>query len=47
MIGVALAYIFDTEVINYEEKNDRSKFVVPQTRGEGALVVVMLYKARL
>ena len=41
-IGVALAYIFDTKVINYEGKQDRSPFVMPQTRGEGELVVVVL-----
>ena len=44
MIDVALAYIFDTEVIKYEGKQDRSPFVAPQTRGEGALVVVVLEK---
>ena len=47
MIGLALAYIFNTKVINYEGKQERSPFVAPQTRGEGALVVVMLEKARL
>ena len=47
MIGLALAYIFNTKVINYEGKQERSPFVAPQTRGEGALVVVVLEKERL
>ena len=44
---MALAYIFDNEVINYEVKQYRLPFVAPQTRGEWALVVVVLDKARL
>ena len=47
MIGVALAYIFNTEVINYEGNQYMSPFVAPQTRDEGALVVVVVEKARL
>ena len=47
MIGVELAYIFDAKIFNYEGKQDRSPFVAPQTRGLGALVVVVLYKACL
>ena len=47
MIGVALAYIFDAKIINYEGKQYRLPFVAPQTRGLGALVVVVLEKACL
>ena len=47
MIGVALAYIFDAKIINYEGKQDRSPFVAPQTRGLGALVVVVFEKTCL
>ena len=35
MIGVALAYIFNIKVINYEGEKDRSPFVAPHIRGEG------------
>ena len=42
---MALAYILYAEIINYEGKQDRSPFVAPQTRGSGALVVVVLEKA--
>ena len=45
MIGVALAYIFDAEIINYEGKQDRSPFVAPRSRGLGALVLVVLENA--
>ena len=45
MIGVALAYILNVEIINYEGKQDRSPFVAPQTRGLVALVVVVIEKA--
>ena len=47
MISVALAYIFNTKFINYKGEKDKSPFVAPQTRGEGALVVVVLEKERL
>ena len=47
MIGVLLAYIFDAEIINYEGTQDRSPFVAPQTRGLGAMLVVVIEKACL
>ena len=47
MIGVVLAYIFYSEVIYYEGKQDRSPFVAPHTRGFGELVVVVFYKVCL
>ena len=47
MVGVVLAYIFYAEVVNYKGKQYRSPFVAPQTRGLGALVVVVFDKACL
>ena len=45
MVGVVLPNIFYAEVINYQGEQDRSPFVVPQTGGLGALVIVMFEKA--
>ena len=47
MVGVVLSYILYAEVINYQGEQDRSPFVVPQTRGMGALVIFMFEKACL
>ena len=44
MFGVVLSYIFYDEVINYKGEQERSPFVAPQTRGLGALVIVMFEK---
>ena len=45
MVGVVIPYIFYAEVINYQGEQDRSPFVAPQTRGLGALVIVMFEEA--
>ena len=42
VVGMAVAYIFDTKVINNEAEEDRAPFVVPNTRSGGALVVSVL-----
>ena len=47
MVGVVLSYILYDKVINYQGEQDRSPFVAPQTRGLGALVIVMLEEACL
>ena len=47
MVGMVLAYIFYAKVINYKGKQDRLTFVVPQTRGLGALVIFVFEKVFL
>ena len=47
MVGVVIPYILYAEVINYQGEQYRSTFVVPQTGGLGALVIVMFDKACL
>ena len=47
MVGVVLSNIFYAEVINYQVEQDRSTFLVPQTRGLGALIIVMLEESCL
>ena len=42
MVGVVLPYIFYAEVINYQGEKDRSPFLAAQTRGLGALVIVLI-----
>ena len=42
MESVALSDIFDTKVINEQEKHNRSPLVAPQASSGGALVVAVL-----
>ena len=39
---MAVANIFNTEVINDEDEEDRAPFLAPKARSGGALVVAML-----
>ena len=39
---MAVANIFNTEVINDEDEEDREPFLAPKARSGGALVVAML-----
>ena len=47
VIGVALAYVLDSEIVNYKGEHYWSSLVVPQARIDGALVVVVLAEALL
>ena len=42
VVGVAVAYIFNTKVINNKAEEYRAPFVAPNTRSGGALVVSVL-----
>ena len=42
MVSVMLFNILYTKFINYQGEQDMSPFVAPETRGMGALLIVML-----
>ena len=45
VIDVALAYVLDAKIVNYNGEHNWSPLVAPQARGYGALVVVVLARA--
>ena len=45
VIGVALSYVLDVKIVEYKGENDCPPLVAPQSRGDGALVVVVLAEA--
>ena len=42
VVGMAVANIFNTKVVNNEAEEDRTPFVAPNTRSGGALLVSVL-----